>query len=552
MPMQCDAISESDGHVAIPCQVRVGVTGHRVLAHADRLAEEVARALPLIQNMVCTSPATPVLLTVVSPLAEGADRLVARQALARPGATLEAVLPLPVADYQTTFSSEESRQEFREALAGAATLTELPAVETREEAYEQAGHYVVERCDVLLALWDGRPAAGQGGTADVVAWARDRDVPVYWIHTEPPFRAAWVETGLTHGLDAYRALDDFNRASMRPTRVTEAIERTTTDLFAQAERAGLDPAALRPYCSWIIPAFVRADLLASRAQRRFFQLSDATFIFAALAVIAAAGPQLTSVGVLARLAPHSALRLAPLIESLLMALGLIAIYLGRRQGYHRRWVLYRYLAERLRAAFFLALVTPPGPTIRSPEPAALHQAGDTWLERAYDSVWQSRPTVEATPPVAPLRRFLIDAWVGDQRAYQARKSRRHEAAHEGISRMGAFIFIMTFVFAATDALDVGRGGSLWETTAPAVLFLSIILPALAGALTGIGALREHPRNGRRSGRMAHYLARLEGRIARAPDLPSLHALARLVEAMALEETGDWYVTMELRDVGLHG
>jgi len=550
MPMQCDAMP--GGRAAIPCQVRIGVTGHRVLAHADRLAEEVTRALLLIQSMVCTSPATPVLLTVVSPLAEGADRLVARQALERLGATLEAVLPLPAADYQTTFSSEESRQEFRDALAGAATLTELPAVETREEAYEQAGQYVVERCDVLLALWDGRPAAGQGGTADVVAWARDRDVPVYWIHTEPPFRAAWVETGLTHGLDAYRALDDFNRASMRPARVTEAIERATTDLFAQAERAGLDPAALRPYCSWIIPAFVRADLLASRAQRRFFQLSDATFIFAALAVIAAAGPQLTSVGVLARLAPHNAPRLAPLIESLLMGLGLIAIYLGRRQGYHRRWVLYRYLAERLRAAFFLALVTPHGPTIRSPEPAALHQAGDTWLERAYDSVWQSRPTVETPPPVAPLRRFLIDAWVGDQRAYQARKSRRHEAAHEGISRMGAFIFIMTFVFATTDALDVGRGGSLWETTAPAVLFLSIILPALAGALTGIGALREHPRNGRRSGRMAHYLARLEGRIARAPDLPSLHALARLVEAMALEETGDWYVTMELRDVGLHG
>jgi hypothetical protein len=551
MPMQCDAMP--DGRAAIPCQVRIGVTGHRVLAHADRLAEEVTRALLLIQRMVCTSPATPVLLTVVSPLAEGADRLVARQVLARPGATLEAVMPFPVADYQATFSSEESRQEFRDALDAAATVTELPAVETREEAYEQAGQYVVERCDVLLALWDGQPAAGQGGTADIVTWARDRDKPVYWIHTEPPFRAGWAGANLTLGLDAYRALDDFNRASIRPARVAEAIERATADLSAQAEHAGLDPAALRPYCSWIIPAFVRADLLASRAQRRFFQVSDATFIFAALAVIAAAGPQLTSgVGVLARLAPHNTPRLAPLIESLLMALGLIAIYLGRRQGYHRQWVLYRYLAERLRAAFFLALVTPPGPTMRSPEPAVLHQAGDTWLERAYDSVWQSRPMVEAPLPVAPLRRFLISAWVGDQRAYQTRKSRRHEAAHKGISRVGAFIFVMTFAFAATDALDAGRGGSWWETAAPAVLFLSIILPALAGALTGIGALREHPRNGRRSDRMARYLVRLEGRIARTPDLPSLHALVRLVEAMVLEETGDWYVTMELRDVSLHG
>lgn len=40
------------------------------------------------------------------------------------------------------------------------------------------GLIVVERCDALLAAWDGEPAGGFGGTADVVAYARSRGRPV--------------------------------------------------------------------------------------------------------------------------------------------------------------------------------------------------------------------------------------------------------------------------------------------------------------------------------------------------------------------------------------
>jgi hypothetical protein len=48
----------------------------------------------------------------------------------------------------------------------------LPSGATREEAYERAGHEVVARCDVLIALWDGAPPRGRGGTAAIVEHAR--------------------------------------------------------------------------------------------------------------------------------------------------------------------------------------------------------------------------------------------------------------------------------------------------------------------------------------------------------------------------------------------
>jgi hypothetical protein len=45
-----------------------------------------------------------------------------------------------------------------------------------------AGRTVADRCDLLLAVWDGQPAAGLGGTADVVSHAtyRGKSVEVVW------------------------------------------------------------------------------------------------------------------------------------------------------------------------------------------------------------------------------------------------------------------------------------------------------------------------------------------------------------------------------------
>jgi hypothetical protein len=40
---------------------------------------------------------------------------------------------------------------------------------------------LVEQADVLVAVWDGKPAAGRGGTPDVIADALTRGLPVLWI-----------------------------------------------------------------------------------------------------------------------------------------------------------------------------------------------------------------------------------------------------------------------------------------------------------------------------------------------------------------------------------
>jgi len=155
----------------------VGVTGHRFLADIDKIEAGATQALDRIVEAFSGES-----LNVISSLAEGADRIVVSKTLARPRGRLTAVLLLPRADYATDFERDESKQEFTGLLERASEVVELAAAGTREEAYEAAGHYVLDHCDVLVAVWDGREAQGQGGTGDIVTEARRLALPIAWIH----------------------------------------------------------------------------------------------------------------------------------------------------------------------------------------------------------------------------------------------------------------------------------------------------------------------------------------------------------------------------------
>jgi hypothetical protein len=160
-----------------PAKLRIGVTGHRVLAEVERVQAGVEAAIAVIET---SFPGMP--LVVVSALAEGADRLVAKALLARPDSRLRAVLPLPRLEYLDDFASPESKAEFVALLARADEVVELQARTVRDEAYAAANDRLLGEIDVLIAVWDGLAAQGGGGTAEVVARARARGLPLAWVH----------------------------------------------------------------------------------------------------------------------------------------------------------------------------------------------------------------------------------------------------------------------------------------------------------------------------------------------------------------------------------
>ena len=171
--------------IAIP--LVVAVTGHR-----DLVPEEV----PMIRQKVRTLLGDLAIrypnrrLRVMSPLAEGADRLVAEEALAA-GIELIVPLPMPREIYGTDFESDESREAFVRLCDRADEILELPLAkdnkleditkhgEARNLQYAQLGVFLCAHCHVLLALWDGKYTDDLGGTGQVVRFHHDDIMPGY-------------------------------------------------------------------------------------------------------------------------------------------------------------------------------------------------------------------------------------------------------------------------------------------------------------------------------------------------------------------------------------
>src|SRR5258708_3699243 len=146
-------------------RVRIGVTGHRHLTPAtvDLVTEAIEECI--------SRHAADRTLVGISCLAEGADQIFAEVVL-RHGGSLQAVIP--AVDYRVKMT-DEVRAEFDRLVECASRVTTLPYQEAKGPAYMAASLVLVERSDLLVAVWDGERAAKFSGTGDVVDYARQVD-----------------------------------------------------------------------------------------------------------------------------------------------------------------------------------------------------------------------------------------------------------------------------------------------------------------------------------------------------------------------------------------
>lgn len=153
--------------------VRIGVTGHMNLTAdtAVLVSEAIRSHLRQVDGDIVG----------VSCIARGADSLFA-EAVLEAGGTLEVVLPSR--DYRAAKVKPDHADLFDRLLGKAARVRTMPFDHANREAYAAANEAMLGSVDELVAIWDGAPATGQGGTADVVAEARERGVPVTVIWPE--------------------------------------------------------------------------------------------------------------------------------------------------------------------------------------------------------------------------------------------------------------------------------------------------------------------------------------------------------------------------------
>lgn len=147
--------------------MRIGVTGHsNITPDSLRIVADAIRA-------ALADLGGPI--TGLSCLARGADQVFARVVLDM-GGDLEVVLP--AADYREQKVKPDNRADFENLIQRATAVRVLPFETANRDAYAAAGDAVLADVVALVAVWDGAPPDGKGGTGDTVTVARERGLPI--------------------------------------------------------------------------------------------------------------------------------------------------------------------------------------------------------------------------------------------------------------------------------------------------------------------------------------------------------------------------------------
>lgn len=154
----------------------IGVTGHRDIVGIPELEDRVRE---IFVDLHKRFPHTP--LVLLSPLAEGADRLVVRVAKRLVEETYDirfaVPLPMPIDDYAADFVAPDSMDEFNQLSEGAASFVippvgapKMDARASRDRQYAAVGAYIARHSQVLIALWDGVEPKSECGAGAIVGF----------------------------------------------------------------------------------------------------------------------------------------------------------------------------------------------------------------------------------------------------------------------------------------------------------------------------------------------------------------------------------------------
>jgi hypothetical protein len=150
----------------------------------------------------------------------------------------------------------------------------------------------------------------------------------------------------------------------------------------------------------------------------------------------------------------------------------------------------------------------------------------------------------------PLKKFLLAAWIMEQRRYYETSSERNRRRHRLLSGAVVIAFLLTLGAAILHVFQVGDATGA-VSAEHGWIFLSIVLPALATAITGITAQFEYARNAERYRETAGTLRLIEDEIERTSSMGAIRSLLHAADQRLLFELRDWVDTMRFQELHLH-
>ncbi len=608
--MQPSETTEKEGPPRPALVLRFGISGHRTLGEEaglrvhkvlTALFTDARDTLGHLQSghhqTFCGNAAA---LRLISPLAEGSDRLAAQAALDC-GFALDCPLPFARELYEADFKAEASRKAFHQLLARAKNVFELE--ETRgvddTRAYEAVGLMTLRQCDILIAVWNGLPAEGRGGTAEIVSHAIESNIPVIWIHSDnkdappkllrpeplgsrdplqmpseelsaevlrdllctmvlpphdpskrvhrPPskrLRAYWDERQTKFTFSVFYALLQMMLFVRWPRladlRVPNYLVSANTQWRTYWQLLPPISGPSREKLATVLePAFGWADGLASYYVRVYRSSYVLSFALAAGAVFVS----------LLGLWHGVAHKWLIVIELIMMWSVVVIVWNGMTRSWHDRWIDYRHLAELLRHMRVLTLTGSSTfeirDTIHSEESSG--DSGAAWVNWYYRAVVRDigMVGVRADPAYAVAVAQLVQKTeLREQVLYHRGVGEVSQKLDHRLDRWGVILFGLTAA-----VCTVFTGGIFFlhwkfENYGTAEIFFTALLPALGAAFYGIRVQGEFGRIAQRARHMDEQLSQVSAALRNdlAKGAMTLSRVSSLTEsathAMALDVT-DW-------------
>ncbi|HUG45046.1 MAG TPA: hypothetical protein VMK31_00860 [Sphingomicrobium sp.] len=536
----------------------------------------------------------PARLLFISPLADGADQISARIALEL-GFELHVVLPFPKEIYRQQLADDQAREDFDALLAKSSCILELPGErEHPEHAYVMTGRATIAHCDLMLAVWDGLAPRGRGGTGEVVELAVVNGTPVVHVPIDPaePSRLLWSAfdpTVQTHRVErtTERPVDDlhlpmllsalfappadpqerhflslFNREHHRRFRVR--IEYPL--MLALAGVARFDPNRMREsVCAeeireeWVRyrqgcaeanqiaapldlleSAYSWSDQLATRFAQSYRSGHIFNFVLGALAVCMGLG---------ANILDRALFELA-LVEAVIATGIILNTRIGVKNEWHRRWLDYRQLAERLRPMRSLKLLglaapDPPGTSTR-PVPRR-------WIEWYAIGVWRAlgcpAGSIDARR-AEELSRAVAAYEIGPQIAYHDRNSDRIELLDKRLERLATMFFVMTLVVAVVLLIGLQIAPEWMNEHDAWFTLFEAGLPALGTAVFGIRFQGDFGGSAIRSEGTANALREIQEQLSDGVPLDRAADLTEQAARIMHSDLDEWRLINEQQDLDI--
>ena len=518
----------------LPYELRIGVTGHRKLSYESAIAEAVDKLVTSIDQLIGNPEDVPVEWCFISPLAKGSDRIVAKSILKKKSARLEVLTPFHLDEYRKDFTDPDDLREFNDLLQKAdPPLTESNVRHShsantthRSSGYLPVGRKVVDACEILIAIWDGKPSRGNGGTSEIVSYALERGRTILRIDAENPKSPATLLSPIKkkraqNNATDYQELplpDIAKKLSLnyhqflefcRDTSLSKEKEKSSTEECVQkirqlAKKSALPDAQLNPVLDYLIPTYIRANELSMIYQKRHVLLSKAIHILSAIAVTVV----VFQVIFFANYKEIIALEVCAMVGVF------AALMISRQFSWHGKWIDYRLLAEQLRTAIYTVVLelNPFSGPIHTTKTLPFYNKPKNWIDFSIDHQI-SKVLNHSGPPAnfSTVKQFVIEGWLDDQKRWHENNSHTKKHAEHRLHTTVIMLFCVTLAMAVLHIFepesDIPKGQEFFYLSEWGK-FLAITLPAWGAALHAIGKQLEYDRVAERSNKMAAELARL--------------------------------------------